>query len=292
MANASGLEGATWNPAALDRGEKSALATFSHRSYIADIGVNFAGLGLRFERLGAVGFTVRSLNIGEIQVTDEYNMDGTGEVFQPTVFVVGGTYSKQMADRIRVGVSGHFINEDIAQVSATGFSFDAGVQYDQFLSVPELGIGVAVRNIGTAMKYDGPGLLVNAEDPDANRETTHYKVTTMESDMPTVIDIGMNYSPTNNLDVGLTYTENNYGPNELRVLGAYNIADMFILRGSYMRSPENQGELEDIFSGPSFGATLNLEPVVGTGINLDYGYFPVQYFASNHVFTVRFGLGM
>ncbi|MCF7803523.1 MAG: PorV/PorQ family protein [Candidatus Marinimicrobia bacterium] len=287
---ASGLEGALWNPAALDKGNKSVMAVFSHRSYIADIGINFAGVGGQFGSIGAVGLSLRSFDIGEIPVTDEYNMDGTGATFSPTVFILGGIYSKQLADRIRVGATVNLVNETIAEVEAQTVTFDAGVQYSDFLDVQGLSIGVAVRNVGSAMQFDGPGLLVDANEPTAERGVTKYKITAMDADMPTVADLGIVYKPIDNLDIGVSYLENNYGPNSVKMLGAYHLGEFASARVSYQTATESDQVLQDIFAGVSYGASLNLEPVIGTDLALDYGFLPVEYFNNNHVFSLRFGL--
>jgi len=288
-AMAAGLEGALWNPAALDQGEHSVMATFSRRNYIADIGVNFAATGLRFEGLGAIGVSLRSFDIGEIPITDEFNMDGTGGTFTPTIFILGGIYSKQLADRIRVGVAANLVNETIAEVEASTVTFDAGVQYDDFLNINSLNIGISVRNVGTAMTFDGPGLLVDANERTAERGVTKYKITPMDADMPTVADLGIVYTPITNLNVGVSYLENNYGPNGVKLLGEYSLGEYGALRASYQAPAQDQGALEDIFAGAAFGATLNLEPFVGTAMSLDYGYLPVKYFSNNQVFSLRVG---
>lgn len=287
VALAEGLEGVLWNPAALDQGENTLLAMFSRRNYIADIGVNYAGTGVRFGNIGAIGVSLRSFDIGEIPITDEFNMDGTGGTFSPTIFILGGTYSKQLADRIRVGASVNFVNETIAEVEASTFTFDAGVQYDNFLNVNSLTIGVAVRNVGPSMRFDGPGLLVDAREPTAERGVTKYEITAMDAGMPTVADLGIVYRPINNLSVGVSYLENNYGPNNIKALGAYTFGDFAKARISYQGETGGVSELPDIFTGIAFGGTLNLQPLIGTGLSLDYGFLPSTFFDSNHIFSLR-----
>jgi hypothetical protein len=285
-AAAAGVEGILWNPAGLSRGDYTASAIFSRRDYLADIGVNFAGVGLQFGDLGAIGVTLRSFDIGEIPITTEFSMDGTGGTFQPTFFVLGATYSKQMADRIRVGVSANFINEDVADVQALGFSFDAGVQYDNFLDLPGVSIGVALRNVGTQMKYDGPGLYRAADDVGGRRGITQYKVEATEADMPTVIDLSVSYNPMENINFGITFTENNYAANDYRLIGSYSIGEYATVRGAYLLS-EDQGQLENIFAGPQFGASLYLAPLIGTNLSVDYALVPAKYFENNHIYSIR-----
>ncbi len=285
-AHADGVEGIVWNPAGLDRQDYTAQAIFSRRNYLADIGINYVGVGLQLGGFGSLGATLRSFDIGEIPITDEFHMDGTGGTFQPTFFVFGLTYSKQMADRIRVGLTTNLINEDIGNASAAGFTMDAGVQYSNFLNIPGMQIGVALRNIGTSMKYDGPGLYREADDIGEGRGVTQYKVETTEADMPTVIDIAVSYVPITNLNVGVTFTENNYAANDYRFFGSYDLGEYGTLRGAYLIS-EQQEELENIFAGPQAGATLNLAPIIGTDISLDYAFMPVKYFSANHLYSIR-----
>ena len=47
--------------------------------------------------------------------------------------------------------------------------------------------------------------------------------------------------------------------------------------------------LENIFAGPSFGATLNLLKLTGLDLSIDYAMFMTEYFDDNHVITLRFG---
>ncbi len=63
----------------------------------------------------------------------------------------------------------------MADVSAAGFSFDMGVIYDNLASIKGLSFGVVVKNIGPQMKFDGPGLNVNAVSSDSSRPSIHLQ---------------------------------------------------------------------------------------------------------------------
>lgn len=286
-AQAAQIEGVLWNPAGLDQGTGNVMVMLSRRNYIGDIGINFAGLGIRFGRLGALAVHLRSFNIGEIEETDEFNMDGTGETFEPTFFTLGTTYSRQMTDRIRIGVTSNLVYENFANVGDLGVTFDAGVQYDNFLSLEGLAVGVAIRNIGTSMQYDGSTLFRDAIVVGGDRGPTQYKVSAADADMPTVVDLAVSYRPWRGLQLGMTYMENTYGPSEIRGLAAYDFYGYVTVRGAYNFSAEDQGELENIFAKPAVGATLNLQPVLGMDVSFDYGFMPVEYFDANHVFTLH-----
>ena len=96
ISDVSGTDAISWNPAGLDISDTSASASFSHRSYIADIGINYIAVAAKFSSLGSLGLTLRSFNIGQINVTTENQPDGTGAIINPTFFTLGFTYSKQL----------------------------------------------------------------------------------------------------------------------------------------------------------------------------------------------------
>src|SRR5713101_6662115 len=77
VATTSGIDAIFWNPAGLARSPFGASAMFSHMSYIADIPVNYFAVGVSFEGFGSLGFSLKSLGIGDIAVTNEDFPDGT-----------------------------------------------------------------------------------------------------------------------------------------------------------------------------------------------------------------------
>ena len=170
-----GMESAYWNPAGLSKAE-GVTAIFSNRSYLAGMDVQFFGVATSIGQLGTFGLNGRTIDVGDIEVTDIYNPDGTGEIISPSYFTVGLTYARRLSDRTGMGLSFNYISEGFGRVNATGFTIDAGVQYEDFLDVENLDVGVALRNFGNPMTYDGSGLWVNAEASGSSRQTTWYKV--------------------------------------------------------------------------------------------------------------------
>lgn len=284
---ASGIEGVLWNPAGVDRGSGNVLLMTSRHNFIADVGINFAGLGYRFGNLGAVAVHLRSFDINPIEKTSEFYMDGTGETFKPTFFTIGGTYSRAMTDRINIGVTTNLVYEGFANVSGSSVTFDAGVQYRQFLGLSGLNVGVAIRNIGTSMQYDGSALFRQTTDQEANRSSTQYKVVAADADMPTVMDIGVGYELYPGLQASVNYIENTYAPGEVRGLLEYDIVGYVHVRGAYTMPTTQESELENIYEGFALGGSINLQQVLGSDIALDYGYMPVKFFQANHIFTLR-----
>lgn len=291
-ASVNGIESIFWNPAGLVRTEKSINAMFSRRNYIADININFAGASIDWEGFGTLALTLRSFDIGAIPVTTVFFPDGTGELYEPNVFVVGATYSRLLTDRTSIGVNVNILSESFPGASASGTAFDVGMQYTSFLNVPNLSIGVVLKNFGASMRYGGSRLFRQAVAVDVDRKSTFYKVEAAEFDLPSVIDLATNYrvelGEANSLDVGVTFQNNQSAQDEFRFIANYNLGDLLSVRASFLRS-EDEGDLENIFASFAIGGTLNLQALTGVDLSIDYGYIDTEFFDANQVFSLRFG---
>ena len=293
VAMVSGLEAIYWNPAGVDLSPNDANAIFSYRKYIADMSMSFIAASGRFGELGTIGISFRDLSIGDIPVTTNDQPDGTGEIISPTYFILGLTYSKQLSDRISIGTNINLINESWQGVSATGFSFDAGVEYRDLFSVPNLSLGVVVKNLGGTMKYSGTAMWVTANDPNSDRGGTFYEVGAQSSELPSEISLGVSY--TRNIDednkftVAGTFVNNNYSYDNYRGGLEYSYKDMFFIRGGYLYSPQSNSITPDIFQNYTVGAGINFEQFTNINLSFDYAYIPVKYFDANNVFTIRMG---
>ncbi len=298
IGDATGIEAIFWNPAGLDRSEQTANAFFSNRRFIADISINSFAVSGKFG-FGSVGLSLRSYNIGDINETTVDAPDGTGAIFSPTYFTAGLTYSRQVADRIAVGVNANVISESFARVNATGFSFDIGVQYSNLVGVEGLSTGVVVKGIGPAMTYGGSGLWVPANATGSDRGVTFYQVGAASFDLPSVIEIGLSYElrmdDMNLLSFAGSFQNNNYAYDEYRLGVEYSYdKTLFVRLGNNFAANVPSGQ-QNVFENPktlqniTFGVGLNIKDVGGTNISLDYAFVPVEYFDNNHVIEVRVG---
>jgi len=297
-----GIDAVYWNPAGLARGESDVEAIFSRRNYIADIDVNFVGAAVKLGRFGSLALAARTMDIGNIDVTDEFNPDGTGEQFSPAIFTIGATYSKLLTDRTSLGFSANFINESFAGVGASGLTFDIGVQYSGFLNIPNLALGVALKNFGAPMRYDGSALWVQARVTGADRQTEFYKVEAAAFDMPFIMDIGVNYRldfGASSLDLGATFENNHFAQDEFRLLGQFNLGTLAAVRFGIVSATEVEDNpdtdvkedlIESIFAGTSFGATLNLQQFTGVNLSIDYAFIATTIFDDNQIFSLRLGI--
>jgi hypothetical protein len=292
----SGADAIFYNPAGVARAADNVDAMFSTMNYIGDIGVSYVALTTHAGSLGSFGLSLKSLAFGDIPVTTEDFPDGTGETFKPTFVNLGLTYSNMLSDRISVGATVTMVTESFMSVSASGVTFNIGVQYSG-LALPGLSLGVVVKNVGGQMKYDGANLLRQGTVNDAarNSNTNWYKVSVAAFDMPTTIDLGLSYQTKLNEKLSATvlgdFMNSNYAYDEYRLGAEFTYDKMFSVRGGYVIAPDAgtdaAGEDAFIYSY-TLGAGVNLT-LPGANVRVDYAYRAMKYFDANNVFTIALG---
>lgn len=292
LASVSGIDAMYWNPAGLsDISSKTGEVMFSHMNYIADINYEYAAGIVRLGSLGSLGASIRSMSFGDgIKVADENNPDGTGETISP-VYIIGSlSYGKAMTDRIHFGTNIKLISETIGQVSASGIAFDFGLQY--IAGNSGLRFGVALKNLGSSMKFEGSGLDRQYE---LNGSQVFRRVTLQEFDLPTNLEIGLsygkNFAKNNNIMIATTFQNSSFSSDQYKFGLEYNYNNNFYLRGAVSIYPDQEAN-EGLF-GPSFGAGIKY-PFNGMNVSFDYAYRIINdnstgFNSTNQYFTVGLG---
>ena len=291
VASAQGMDAVFWNPAGLAASENNIDAIFSNRQYIADIANNFFGVASTFGEY-KIGINVRTFNLGEIDETTVYYPDGTGQVFTPNFSILGTTFAKKLSENTSVGFNANLIREGFGRVSATGVSYDFGVQHKGIAGFENLEIGFALKNFGQPLKYDGEGLGVFATASGSDRPEDYYKVDAASFDLPFVFDMGLKYNVAG-ADLGVTYTSNYYSTDELKVYVGYAIEGLGSI-GLGVQSSSAAQEIEgegDWYTNPSdgvsFGASFDMSRFVGTNMSVDYSMVPMGDFGTNSIVALR-----
>jgi hypothetical protein len=295
IASAEGVEAMYWNPAGLGRIRYGAEAMFSSMAYIADVGVTYGAIAASFGTFGVLGFSVKALEFGDIPLTTNDDPDGrAGRLFSPTYVTVGVTYARGLTEAISAGASFKVVAEQIDRVSASGIAVDVGVLYRNLGGIPGFHLGVAVKNIGPQMGYEGPGLLGPATRADGRRPEQSYVSPSASFELPSSFDIGLTYQSrvTDNLlgTVSGSYTNKNLGLDEFRVGGelAYTMESVRLygrLGSGFI--PQADIDEQKIF-GSSIGAGVAYN-AGGIDIILDYAYRSAQFFDANSVISVKLG---
>lgn len=290
LANCSGVDAMYWNPAGLcEFNSKSADVIFSHMNYIADINMEYFAGAVKIGNLGVIGASIKDLNIGEIKTTTENSPDGTGGTFNPTFITATLSYSRAMTDKVHFGTNVKLITERIADVSATDWAVDFGLQY--VAGQTGLRFGIALKNLGPSMTFDGPGLNQTFTQ---NGNVTYRRVTLQSFDLPTSLEIGLSYGKTfaknNNVSVSGAFMNNGFTSDEYRFGLEYNYNNYVFLRGAFTVFPDKLNKEERLF-GPSFGAGL-MYPFGNLNVGFDYAYRIVNekgFNSTNQFFTLHVG---
>ena len=291
IATSQGIEALHWNPAGLGRMTGSAEAMFSSMSWIADIDVVYGAVAGRFGGFGNFGVSVKALGFGDIQLTTEDDPENYSQRFySPSFFTLTGTYSRALTDAITVGATVKLISEKIDRVSASGFAFDFGVQYEGLVGLKGMSLGVAVKNVGPQMQFDGPGLYRMALAAGGNRPQQFYRLEAATFELPAVVEIGLTYkymvADNLNLAVSGAFSNNNLYYDEYRgglELG-YTIESVQLYgRGGFASVPQ---DADNIF-GASFGAGIGYN-LGAVNLMLDYAYRQVEFFDANQVVSLKF----
>ncbi len=294
LATSSGVESMFWNPAGLGRMSHSAEGMFSNMTYFADAGVTYGAVAASFGEFGVVGLSVKTISFGDIPLTTQDDPENaSGRFFSPNYVTVGLTYARSLTDAISFGGSAKLVNEQIDQVSSSGFALDFGVQYHGLVGITGLSLGVAVKNIGPQMKFNGPGLYGAATRSDGLRPEQRYLSDAASFELPSLVEIGLGYggSFTNNAVWGLTgsFTNNNLYLDEYRVGGEVGVTmeslHLFGRAGTALVPQAASGS--NIF-GATFGFGIGYT-ATGVEVTVDYAYRAVDFFDANQVFSLKVG---
>ena len=300
LADVRGLEAMYWNPAGLVLGDTKREVTFSYLDYMADMQMNYAAISTKVRDDMSIGLSAKVFSVGDIIVTTEDNPEGTGEVLTPTFSIISGTFSQQLTDRVIFGMTVKYIHEGIKREVADGLAFDFGFQY--ITGLKGLKLGVAMRNFGPDIKFDGPDLeqsvrlsdAVLGADPQATSRFFRTPLTAAE--LPTSIELGMSYDVFKN-EMGkavfsAAFRSNNLAADEYQAGVEYDFKQTLCLRGGYAVSPEGgvqpSGFKKQYILGPTFGFGLNV-PVGGTQFHIDYAVGRTDFFQDNQWLTVSLG---
>jgi len=292
VAMGSGLGNIFYNPASLAAVD-DAEGMIAYSSYLADSKVNYGAVSTKVGGAGNVALSIKVLNIGDIIVTTEDAPDGTGEILNPTFTVFGLTYGRRMTDRVLLGFTANYINEKVAQATASGLSADFGVQYDT--GWRGLRFGFAMKNVGPNMSFGGPDFeerfTLPGDDPSAQPHVVRLEST--EFELPSFLQIGVAY------DLGITSNQhatiygafqgNNFSTDEYRLGAEYMLGEHIALRGGYvgqMALSESSRQNDYLYSY-SYGAGLNFK-LGERPLNFDWaGTHVGQFFDDNQQVSLK-----
>ncbi len=296
----SGFEAMNINVAGLGR-TKGLEAGLGYSSYLQGSGLGVSAVGYAQKMgNGAFGVSLIAMNFGKIPVTTTQAPEGTGSYYSPSFFNLALGYAHTFEEKVSVGISVRLINESLSDISATGVTIDAGVQYytgsteypDRFK------FGVALRNVGAPMQYSGQGLAAsvtvsNVAQPYIIRVARNVA----QFELPSQLLMGFAYDILPEKKYKLTfagnYTSNAFSRDELGGAFIFDLNSLFALRAGYRQEigTSNSG-INSVYTGLSAG--LSVQVPLGKDsenkLSIDYGYLASNPFSGTHNISLRITL--
>lgn len=271
-ANAFDASALYWNPALAAQVEGAQIG-FSHTEYFADVKLEYLAGIYHLRRLGlTVGASLQALNSGEMDVTTEFQQQGTGETFRFIDVAAGITVAQQLTDLFSYGVTAKWVHESVAGLAANTAMLDLGV----FYRVGDTGaqMAVVIRNFGIDAALNGEieRLVLDG----GTRVETDFESMTP----PTMFALGITYNllranPMNSLLLSGQLNNPNDNAENFNLGAEYIWNDVLALRAGYRFGVEE-------FDIPSFGAGFILPSVSGLTTRFDYGFNRMEKLGAVH----------
>ncbi len=298
-ANIEGVESMRLNVAGLSSIGKTE-AIFSQNIYFQGAGISIStfGIGQKVGAAGALGLSIMSMNMGDIEVTTNDNPDGGLGTFSPSYTNIGISYSKLFSNSISGGFTFRIVSESITDASALGVALDGGFQY---VTGPKENIhfGLSIRNVGTPMTYRGAGLTFRGEpdlDPDKSYQQTLVQPTN-SFELPSLLNIGLAYdmikdSSNHRFTLVANFTSNAFGRDHLGLGGEFALKEKFMFRVGYKYEEGifNKSERTTIMTGLAGGITFQLPIGESNLLALDYSYRTTFPYNGIHNIGLRFNI--
>lgn len=266
-AGVTGVQGLYWNPAAISLSEGTEIM-LSGADWILDTRISYFGithnLGLN---TGTIGFSVMALTMDDMEITTEYEPNGTGEYFGAGDIAAGFSYARAFTDRFNFGGTVKWVYEYIWETSSSVMAFDFGSVYRT--DFYNLKLAMSMSNFGGIMELAGNPIddkiayeegLEEVNNPRSERLSEEYS-------LPQMFNVGIAFDPYLNDEHRLTMTAmaNDPNDNQTRISfgGEYAFKETFMLRTGV-----KSGYDEQLLS---FGLGFNFR-VGGRNSTVDYAF--------------------
>lgn len=261
-----------WNPAGLVLSEENEIM-FSHNSWVVDISHDFLGASYHLSSNDAVGISLTSLHMDDMQVTTEVNPFGTGQYFSFGDFSVAATYSRKMTEQFSFGATVRYFEETLDKLKMRGFLVDLGTFY--WTGLGSTRFAVTISNFGNELAPDGEVILFGG------RKNSQWQ----SFSPPTMFRIGFALEPYETEDHRVTTSIQLNHPNDnsenVSTGVEYSWNEIFFLRGGYKINVAEQ----DLSFGAGFKVDLDI-----ASINIDYSFVKFERLGSAHRFSILLGL--
>jgi len=280
-------------------------ALFTRTNYLGGTSININAFGLTqgIGETGTFGFGIVSVDGGKLDVTTEDQPEGNQGTFTPSFLNISLSYAKMFSDNIYGGINVKLISEQIPNLNARGIALDAGIQYHTG-KYDEIHIGIALRNWGPKLRYQGDGLSRQTTVSYGNNYQLSVNNRAGSFELPALVNIGLSYdfyltrdslgkSRTHRLSLNGTYTSNSFTYDNGLFGVEYSWKEMLMLRGGLYTEKGifNANDSRTVYTGPAAGLTFEVPfNEKKSTIGIDYAYRATNPFGGTHMIGLRLNL--
>ncbi len=282
IANANDATALYWNPAGIVNVKENDL-NFSHTEWWASLKLNHAAFAHTIDDLGSFGLAFSVLTMDKMEVTTEFDPDGTGEFFDAQDLMVGVSFARRLTEDFSFGVTAKYVQQRIWNESATGFAFDVGTQYK--VGFRDLTLAMSMMNFGSDLKYSGSDLRVKFDQSQSlsyNR-LTPSELATEDYPLPLQFQVGLSMTAyrddTMSMLVAVDVSHPNDNDEHVNLGGELQMFDRVFLRGGYRFGYDTERA--------TFGAGV-VAPLGDSSVRFDYAYATYDLLPN----VSRFSLGI
>ncbi len=281
-----------WNPSGIARIDRFSVV-FNHSRWLLDISYNYIGVVFPFEEYGSLGINAVFLSMDDMQITNEYFPDGIENgFFSAGNYAFGISYGFNLTDRFSMGFNVKYIEEYIAQSSASTVAVDIGTLY--ITEFDDLKIGMSISNYGAKMQMSGGDLLVQKDryPQEGNNPNINANLATDEFDLPLIFRVGFSWdalkgTADSNLLVAVDALVPNNNYKSVNAGLEYVFKNMFSLRGGYNTWYGGGSRDEIDQSGLSLGLGLKYA-FDFAAVEIDYAYRDFGILNDIQMFSFQF----
>jgi len=305
----SGVEALKLNLAGLATTSGTEIS-LAHTRYLAGTGMTISNLGIAYNlnEDNTIGVNIMSFSTGEIPITTESQVGADLGNFKPSF--INGTLGlgHKFSENMSAGIGLTYINEAISNIRASALAMEGGVQYTNGRR-NNLHIGIALRNVGTNVRFAGDGFSFLGISPDFAKVMT-VQSRSEKASLPSQLNLATAYDfyldepksmdkdktmPKHRLTPMFSFVSNSFSADWIGLACEYGYKEKFMFRAAYRYETDifSKTNSSTLYAGLAAGLSLVTKLKSGDSsptLIFDYGYKPTRFSSGVHTFGIRLGL--
>jgi len=226
-----------WNPAGISTMQFNEVV-FNQTQWLAGISHSYVGGVIKMGHSNAIGASITSVSMGEMDVRTVEQPEGTGERFGSGMLSIALTGSRNLTDMVSIGFTGKYIQESIWHMKASAMALDVGTLFRT--NWHGLTLGMSITNFGNKMHLTGRDTQVKHDiDPThaGNNSKINGHLDTDSWSLPLNFQVGVSMNLINagwnRVTVAMDAMHPNNNTESVNLGMEYALNDLIFIRGGY-----------------------------------------------------------